>query len=523
MTCKTGGNPINFYRQIKNISYIEAAKELGARLGIKVEDSRRSSKYDLEYEIMNKANDFFKFTLHNTKEGLKAKEYLIKRGLTEASINHFEIGLANNDYQSLSKMLVDQAYEPNLLITLGLSSRSEKNNELYDIFNNRITFPIKDETLNVIGFSGRTVDPKDNIKYMNSQETPLFKKSDVIYNLYDALDEIKKVDEVILFEGFFDVIAAHQIGYKNSVATMGTALTESQARLLRRHVKQVVVIYDGDNAGVIATHDAIPKLKKANLNVDIIRLPNGMDPDDYIKQNQLEGFKKYLELNRKDSYRYYYENLLLRLDTNNANSVQVFVRDVNLLFKDAPKVVMQMFEPEISQKLGFEFTFSKVEIPSKPLSEVKKAPKVQVLNKYSNAEYDLIFELLKRKKYLELIEESLIPNTYVILENYQVLERLVNYYQNKEFLILSDFMSRLPDNLVQHLENNMKKNFNWQNGIILEEKQVKNHLEVIHSYAEERELDALYNQMDPDNPEESLEILNQIKKLKQKMKKRRDR
>ena len=89
MTCKTGGNPINFYRQIKNISYMEAAKKLGARLGIKVEDSRRSSKYDLEYEIMNKANDFFKFTLHNTKEGLKAKEYLIKRGLTEASINHF--------------------------------------------------------------------------------------------------------------------------------------------------------------------------------------------------------------------------------------------------------------------------------------------------------------------------------------------------------------------------------------------------------------------------------------------------
>lgn len=525
MTCKTGGNPINFYRQIKNISYIEAAKELGARLGIKVEDQKRSSRYDLEYEIMNKANDFFKFTLHNTTEGLKAKEYLIKRGLTEESINHFEIGLANNDYQSLSKMLVDQAYEPNLLMTLGLSSRSEKNNELYDIFNNRITFPIKDNTLNVIGFSGRSVDPKDNIKYMNSQETPLFRKSDVIYNLYDAQDEIKKLDEVLLFEGFFDVISAHQIGYKHGVATMGTALTESQAKLLRRHAKRVVVIYDGDNAGINATHEAIPKLKRARLDVDILRLPNGMDPDDYIKKNKFEGFKKFFETNKKDSYRYYYENLLLRLDPNNANSVQAFVRDVNLLFQDASAVVMQMFEPEISKKLGFDFKFSKVDIPSKPLPKAKKTERKQVLNKYINAENDLIFELLKRKKHLDLIKDSLIPNTYVLLENYQVLERLVSFYETREFLILSDFMDRLPNNLREHLEKNMKTNFNWQNGITLESDTIKNHLGVVHSYSNERELDALYEQMDPDNPQESLEILNQINKLKQKMKtnKRRDK
>lgn len=521
MSCKTGGNPINFYRQIKNISYLEAAKELGARLGIKVEDERRvTSRYNLEYEIMNKASDFFKFTLNNTTEGLKAKEYLISRGLTEETINHFEIGLANNDFQSLSKMLVDQGYDSNLLITLGLSSRSNKNNELYDIFNNRIVFPIKDDALNVIGFSGRAVDSKDNIKYMNSQETPLFKKSDIIYNFYESLDEIKKSKKVLLFEGFFDVISAYQIGFKNSIATMGTALTESQVRLIKQHANSVTLIFDGDQAGQLATHDAIPKLKRLRLNVDILKIPNNMDPDDYIKKHQEKGFRKLFETNLKDSYRYYYENLLLRLDTNNANSVQVFVRDVNILFRDADEIILKMFETEISEKLGFDFKFSKIEAPARPLPEAKKQEKV-TLNKYINAENDLIFELLKRKNHLKLITDSLIPNTYVLLENYQVLEELVEYYENNEFLMLSEFLSSIPVNLKEHLEKNMQGNFNWQRGIVLEKETIINHLEIIHSYAEKRELDAIYEQMDPNDPKQSLELLNEVKRLRQKMKTKR--
>lgn len=169
--------------------------------------------------------------------------------------------------------------------------------------------------------------------------------------------------------------------------------------------------------------------------------------------------------------------------------------------------------------------FLKLRSLSKPLPEAKKTERKQVLNKYINAENDLIFELLKRKKHLDLIKDSLIPNTYVLLENYQVLERLVSFYETREFLILSDFMDRLPNNLREHLEKNMKTNFNWQNGITLESDTIKNHLGVVHSYSNERELDALYEQMDPDNPQESLEILNQINKLKQKMKtnKRRDK
>ncbi len=522
MSCKTGGNPINFYRLIKKISYQEAARELGARLGIKVVSDERRSKFDLEYEIMNKANDFYKFTLYNTNEGLESLKYLKSRGLTDEIIKHFEIGLANNDFQSLSKMLSDQGYDPNLLIKLGLSSRSDKNNELYDVFNNRITFPIKDETLNVIGFSGRAVDPKDNVRYMNSQETPLFKKSNVIYNLYESLDEIKKEDKVMLFEGFFDVISAYQIGYKYGVATMGTALTENQARLIRKYAKSIIIAYDGDQAGQLATHEAVPKLKKARLNVDILKFPNSLDPDDYIRKHQEEGFKKLLETNLKDSYRYYYENLLLRLDPNNANSVQAFVRDINLLFRDAEEVVLKMFEVEISEKLGFEFKFTKVEEPARPLPEVKKPQKV-VLNKYSQAENNLIFELLRRKKHLDIIKNSLIPNTYVVLENYQVLEELVEFYENNEFLILSDFLNLIPENLKNHLEINMKKNINWQMGIMLEENTVKNHLETIHEFVQKRELEALYEQLDPNNPQKSLETLNEIKKLKQNMKNKRSK
>lgn len=513
MGCGKGGRPITFYQQIKNISFEQAAKELGEKLGIKVESNRQSSKHDLEYQIMNRANEFFQFTLFNTKEGLKALDYLHQRGLSDETIKHFEIGLASSDFQSLSKMLVDQSYDPSLLIKLGLSTKSEKNQELYDIFNSRIMFPIKDSTLNVIGFSGRALNKDEQVKYINSQETPLFKKSDTIYHLFENLEVIKEKNEVFLFEGFFDVIQAYQIGYEIGIATMGTALTESQVRLIKNHVSTVLIAYDGDKAGIEAAHKAIPKLKKANLNVNILRIPNGLDPDDYIQKHQRKGFEKLLQTNVKDSYRYYFDELLLRLDKNNANSVQVFVRDVNLLFQQASPIIQKMFEAEITKILNFEFTFQTVKVTKSPLPEVSK-PKKKILNKYTNAENNLIFELLRRKNHLDLIAKSLIPNVYITVENYQILNELVKYYQNRDYITLSEFLPVLSENLRTHLETNMKDNFNWLMGIVLEESTVINHITIIKEYDQKREEEAIYAEMDPNNEQKALELLDRVTKLK---------
>ena len=518
MGCGKGGRPITFLQQIKNIPFIEAAKELGDKLGIEVQTSQRRSKFETEYEIMNRTSEFYQFALYNTTEGQKALEYLYKRGLDDDTIKHFEIGLANKEFQSLSKALISFEYKPEMLIKLGLITQSEKNQEYYDIFNNRIMFPIKDQSLNVIGFSGRDLSKSENAKYINSMETPLFKKSDVIYHLYDEEELLKEKDEVILFEGFFDVIAAYQIGYKNGIATMGTALTESQARMIRRQVKTVLIAYDGDQAGIQATHKAVPKLKAANMNVNILSIPGGLDPDDYIKKQGKKGFSELLQTNVKDSYRYYYDDLLLRLDPNNANSVQDFQQSVNILFKDANQIVKRMFEREISNKLGFPFTFSARIIDPTPLPEVKKVEQFKQ-TMYLKAEIDLIVELLRRRNHLELIKSKLIPNVYVLLENYQILEAIVKYYEKHDILIISDFLETIPPTLREYLDKEVKKSLHWQHGLILEEKTVKQYINLIVGYEIQREIDTLIKELPVDDPIKASKQLDRVNELKRKLSK----
>lgn len=524
MGCGKGGRPLTFYSEIKGISFNQAAQELGARIGIKVQSSRRRTRFETEYEIMNRTSEFYQFALYNTSEGQKALDYLYKRGLDDETIKHFEIGFANKDFQSLAKTLISFDYDRDLLTKLGLITQSEKNQEYYDIFNNRIMFPIKDSTLNVVGFSGRALSSKEDAKYINSMETPLFKKSDIIYHLYEEKDLVKEKDEVILFEGFFDVIAAYQIGYKNGIATMGTALTESQARLIRKSAKTVLIAYDGDQAGIQATNKAVPKLKAANLNVNILSIPSGMDPDDYIKKHKKEGFQELLQNNVKDSYRYYYDDILLRLDVNNANSVQDFQSSVNILFNDANQIVKRMFEKEISDKLGFPFTFSKtVEAPPRKLPQAEKKKEKFRADMHSNAERDLIIELLRRRNHLELIKSKLIPNVYVVLENYQILEAIVNYYERHDILILTDFFQTIAPTLREHLEGLMQQSFNWQHGLILEENAVRKHIELVESYEIKREIYALQQELDYDDINKANQILKQITDLNRELRKKTKR
>lgn len=520
MGCGKGGKPITFYQQVKNISFAEAARELGEKLGITVSTASKQTRFKLEHEAMKLAAGFYQFTLYNTPEGQEALKYLYNRGLNDETIKHFEIGLANNDFQALSNFLLDQKFEPALLIKLGLITKSSNDDKYYDIFNYRIIFPIKDKNLNVIGFSGRSLESNAEIKYINSSETPLFKKGETLYHLYEETDIIKERDEVILFEGFFDVISAYQIGYKNGVATMGTALTDDQARMIRKLAKTALIAYDGDQAGIQATNKAIPKLKNAKLDVNILLIPGGMDPDDYIRKHQTKGFQKLLEENVKDSYRYYYDDFLSKLDRSNANSVQVFQQNVNLLFKDAGDIVKKMFQAEISELLGFDFVFKETSYDSKPLPE-KKVEKKIVNDRFANAEISLICDLLRTDTHLELIKNELIPNIYVRLENYEILEAIINYYNHRNPLILSDFKALLSDNLREYLEREMNLNTEWVNGILLKEQTVQKYIKVIKDYGIQREIDLLIEQMDEDNEKKALENLDKITILKKKQKQRK--
>src|SRR5690606_4633299 len=306
MGCGKGGNTIQFYQQIKNLSFEEAAVELGERLGIEVKHTKvQKDPNEKLYALMEDASIFYRFALKNTEAGNKALEYLQGRDLKDEDIEHFEIGFAPNQTDALYQMLKSKNYTVTAMMTLGLVKQAP-DGSYYDVFRARVTFPVKNDKGRIIGFSARTLNPKEVAKYVNSPETKIFKKGETLYHFTDALSPAVKQKYVILHEGFFDVIASYKANLKATVATMGTALTKEQAALIKRVSNHVVIAYDGDKAGIEATLKAIPHLRAAGLNISILALPAKLDPDEFVKKYGIEKYAKLYDEKLLDPYQFGY-------------------------------------------------------------------------------------------------------------------------------------------------------------------------------------------------------------------------
>lgn len=293
--CGTGGDTITFVRKIENLDYMEAIRFLAQRAGMEVpaqnhrDDGLAKVKLRI-YEANREAARFFHKCLY-TQAGAGALEYLRNRKLEEGTITHFGLGYSPDDWQGLCRHLKGKGFSEEELIQANLASRSSRGN-IYDRFRNRVMFPIIDLRGNVIAFGGRVLDNGEP-KYLNTSDTLVFNKGDGLF----AMNFAKNVGGgyVILAEGYMDVIAMHQAGFTSAVATLGTALTPSQALLISRYVKEVILCYDADNAGQKATARAIPILKKAGLQVRILTVPDAKDPDEYIKKKGPERFRMLIE------------------------------------------------------------------------------------------------------------------------------------------------------------------------------------------------------------------------------------
>ena len=295
MSCGEGGNPINFLRKVKNISFNDAAVQLAERVGIHIEVAKTPTKVDefaKYYEINQVAQKFYVHFLFNSQTGKEALEYLYKRGLDLETIKMFGIGLAPKNHTTLTKMLTDKGYS--LLDAADIGLLRNGNEGYYDTFSNRIMFPIMDEEGRVVGFSGRIfINDPNQPKYVNTEETPIYKKGEMLYNLNNAIPHIRKANKVLLCEGQMDVIAVSNSGIKNVICSLGTALTAEQAQLIAKYTKNIVICYDGDTAGIKATGKAFNVLR--NFNAMSVTLPNGMDPDEYLKLNGKDSFIDYLK------------------------------------------------------------------------------------------------------------------------------------------------------------------------------------------------------------------------------------
>ena len=295
--CGAGGDVISFIMRAENLEYPGAIEFLAKRAGLQMpesEDGGETVKRARYYEMNREAARFFNKCL-SLPEAEDARKYLAQRGLTPAAVKRFGLGFAPNSFDALRKHMHSLGYRDEELKTAFLCGRSERTGNYFDYFRGRIIFPIIDNFSNVVGFGGRALgDGKP--KYLNSSDTPVFKKSRNLFALNFARNAC--AESLILCEGYMDVIAVNMAGFPNAVATLGTALTTEQARIMAKYTKKVILSYDSDDAGVAAAKRAIPILTEAGLEVKMLRIEGAKDPDEFIKKFGAVRFKTLLDDSR---------------------------------------------------------------------------------------------------------------------------------------------------------------------------------------------------------------------------------
>lgn len=297
--CGVGGNIFNFLMQIEGLSYVEAIEKLAQRAGVSLPKQELSQaqqealkQKERLFKINGLASKFYHKVLIDTKWGIPALNYLKKRGIDKSIIEKFQLGAAPPGWDSLFKFMIKKGVKIQELLDLGLILAKRSSNGYYDRFRNRLMFPIWDNSGNVIAFGGRVLDEEEQPKYLNSPDTSLFNKGQHLYGLHLAKSTMRSQDLAIIVEGYMDAIACHQFGITNTVASLGTAFTKQQAKAIMRSTYQVAIAYDADTAGSNATLRGLDILTDFGCQVKVVTLPQGSDPDDYLRNYGVTEFQK---------------------------------------------------------------------------------------------------------------------------------------------------------------------------------------------------------------------------------------
>ncbi len=338
--CGVGGDVITFVMKMENLDYVDAVKFLAQRAGMDMpEDSYDDSMSKLRtrvYEANREAARYYYKMLYSP-DGKHGLDYFHGRMLTDRTIRHFGLGFADDDWSSLSDYLIGKGFSKNELVAANLAVKQKNGNGIYDRFRNRVMFPIIDLRGNVIAFGGRIMTD-EKPKYLNTSDTPVFKKSENLFSLNNAKNSGSRT--LILCEGYMDVIAVNQAGFQNAVATLGTALTREQAMLMKRYADEVVICYDSDEAGQKATSRAIPILRNAGLLVRILTVPSGKDPDEFIKSKGADGPEAFRALVEKsgNDVEYRLQKLRSNYNLNTSDGKVQFL-------EEASKVIAAIYSP----------------------------------------------------------------------------------------------------------------------------------------------------------------------------------
>ena len=328
-SCNTKGNVIYFMSRFHNITDDQATIMLAKRLGIEISEAstKEAIKQERLLKVMNDATLFYQFYLNNSEEGLDAKKYLFSRGIDEDIIKKLKIGLASSERNYLILKKKQKNHSELDQIELGLIKNDDTNTS-YDVFRNRIIFPIENNNGQVVGFSGRIYRDNNQAKYINSSDNEIFHKGKILYHFHDAIPAIRENNKIIIFEGFMDVIAAIRANIHYGVATMGTALTNDHIKAILSLTKNIILCFDGDEAGIHAMKRSAMLFANYQIIPKAIVLPNNQDPDEYVKENGIDKLNQYFVANEKNVYAYLYDLAFKKFIKGDLESAENFKKEV---------------------------------------------------------------------------------------------------------------------------------------------------------------------------------------------------
>ncbi len=430
--CGEAGNVITFVMKTKGLSYVESIEYLGERANISIEqgqDKKIKDKKDILYKINVEAARFF---FNNLNKNLEEKEYLLKRGITEVTIRRFGLGYSLNNWEELLKFLKRKGFSHQLVSEAGLAVAKDKGG-FYDRFRNRVMFPVFDHRGKVIGFGGRVLDDSKP-KYLNSPETQIFSKRTNLYGLNFAIKDNKDRCLVIV-EGYMDCISLHQAGITNVVASLGTALTVNQARLLKRYADKAIIAYDADVAGQNATLRGLDVLKGVGLDVKVLTVPDGKDPDGYVRIHGKEEFLKLIsnsvplidyKLNRaKENKNLFKETDLIQY----AKEVTDIIEDLNPIEQDIyikkvseqTGIKEQAFYDSVKKSNNKEFEYNK-----KMNNTEGFGSKSYLEPAYVKAERSLLNLMIEDIQIYEYIKENMGKDSFIIDTHKKILDFILD-------------------------------------------------------------------------------------------------
>ena len=505
-SCGASGNVIKFIMDYENISFSEALKKCAnmANIHIDINDRAPILNHKELYEIYDLSCKFYQNNL-NSKLGHSAKEYLYNRGITDEIIKEFSIGYSLKKRTLLTEFLTNKGYTKKDMLKSGLVLEKDS---MFDIYSNRIMFPIKNRNGQVIAFSGRIFDTVDTSKYINSKESEIFNKSEVLYNLDKAKEHARNSGRVIIMEGFFDVIAAYISGIKYAVATMGTAITKEHAAIIKKTAKEVILCFDGDRAGLKATLSCIDELSKVNVEPKIVILEDNLDPDEYLKKYGKEKLKERLEnpmglLDFKLRYRKKDKDLTTSSDM--ALYVNEMINEINSVNDEIEKeIVLKKLSEE--SHLDIDFLRGKIK------KEEKVAPTNIVKEEHENvclkAEKHLIYYMLQNKEVIVMYNKKV---SYMPDSDMRMLAREISlFYKEYGHIDISEFMNYIIDNeklsktLGEVLKQNLKDNYKIE--------EIEKLIDSIDEYNKKQHLDSLKNKANKTLDSKYLDEILKIRK-----------